>query len=238
MAAQGAHILDVGGESTRPFADPVPAEEELARVLPVIKGLGDTDWSAFEGAVDGGPVISVDTYKASVASAALDAGALIVNDVSACRFDPALADVVGERKPGYVLMHSIGKPGEMQIDPRYDDVVDEILAFFEEHVSRLTAKGLPEKNIVLDPGIGFGKLLEHNISILKNIDRFRSFGLPLFMGLSNKSVWGGLLGLEAFERGLATAVATALAAFKGAAVHRVHDVAAARQALTISAALA
>lgn len=229
LARQGAHILDVGGESTRPYADYVSGEEELARVVPVIRELAGSDLEA---------VLSVDTYKARVAAEALDAGADIVNDVSAFRFEPELLDVIGQYKPGYVLMHSLGRPEDMQDEPQYDDVVGEIMAFFEERLEKLSKVGLPENRIVLDPGIGFGKSLEHNLTILKEISRFEGLGLPLYMGLSNKSLWQGLLGLEAGERGNATQAATAILAARGVPIHRVHDVQLSMQTLTIAREMA
>ncbi|MDD3311500.1 dihydropteroate synthase [Pseudodesulfovibrio sp.] len=224
LAAQGADILDVGGESTRPYAPPVSEAEELARVVPVIRELA--------GAATG-CALSVDTYKAGVAAAALEAGADIVNDVSAFAFEPELLDVVAQYKPGYVLMHSLGRPEEMQNAPCYGDVVGEIMAFFEERITVLIKAGLPEDRIVLDPGVGFGKLLKHNLEILRGIERFRSLGLPVYMGLSNKTVWQGLLGLAVSERGNATQIGTALTAARGAFIHRVHDVKLTRQTLTI-----
>ena len=224
LAGEGADVLDVGGESTRPYADEVSEAEELDRVIPVIRGLAEAGT---------GCSLSVDTYKAVVAARALEAGADIVNDVSACAFEPELLDVLGQYRPGYVLMHSLGRPGDMQKAPAYDDVVGEILAFFEEKLALLTRAGLPEDRIVLDPGVGFGKTLEHNLEILRSVARFRSLGLPVYMGLSNKSVWQGLLGLAVGERGNATQAATALTAAAGAFVHRVHDVKLTRQTLTI-----
>ncbi len=234
LADAGAHILDVGGESTRPGAVPVYLQDELDRVLPVIEGLvglGDKESENILGAC---PVVSVDTYKAGVAAAALDAGAAIVNDVSGCRFDPELMDVVADKKPGYVLMHTLNRPQEMQADPRYDDVVSEIMSFFSERLDALSRAGLPQQRIVLDPGIGFGKTAQHNVTILKNIDRFEEFGLPLYVGLSNKSVWGELLNLELDQRTNATVAATVMTFAKGVFVHRVHDVAAAHQALSVA----
>ena len=260
LAAAGAHILDVGGESTRPGAASVAEAEELARVVPVVSGLvglaglAGQDASGAEalptavtladisaGPASGpviSPVISVDTYKANVAEQALSAGAAIINDISACRFDPGLLDVLAQQRPGYVLMHSLGRPGTMQIDPRYDDVVGEILRFFEERLAVLTRAGLPEANIVLDPGIGFGKLLEHNLAILRGLKRFGALGRPLYVGLSNKSLWGQLLGLEPGQRQTATAVATGLLVARGVLVHRVHNVASAHQAALVALALA
>jgi dihydropteroate synthase len=229
LASQGAHILDVGGESTRPYAETVSAEAEIARVLPVIEGLLASD----ELSGGSAPAISVDTYKAVVAARALDAGAVILNDVSAFSFDPALADVIAQYKPGYVLMHSQGRPGTMQDGPRYADVVDEVMAFFGEKLERLAALGLPGDRIVLDPGIGFGKTLDHNLAILRDIGRFKAFGLPLYMGLSNKALWQGLLGLPVDRRQNATQAATAIMAAKGVPIHRVHEVELTRQTLTI-----
>jgi len=231
LAQQGAQILDIGGESTRPGAQQVPEADELARVVPVIRTLAEHFGSG------SGPVLAVDTYKAKVAAAALDAGAAIVNDVSACRFDPALLDVLAQHKPGYVLMHSQGEPRTMQHSPHYGDVVEDICAFFEERLAVLVAAGVPEANIVLDPGIGFGKLLEHNLAILRGIERFDRLGRPLYMGLSNKSLWGALLGLGQQQRQQATAVATALLVARGVLVHRVHEVALSHQAAQVAAAL-
>jgi len=224
LASEGAHILDIGGESTRPYADEVSEADELARVIPVIEGLMASGTSS---------VVSIDTYKSGVAAKALDAGAVILNDVSAFEFDPGLLDVIGQYKPGYVLMHSLGKPGAMQDAPKYREVVDDIMFFFDKKLAELDKAGLPKDRIVLDPGIGFGKLLEHNLEILRNIDRFKELGLPVYMGLSNKSLWQGLLGLDVGERQNATQVATAVLAAKGVPIHRVHEVKYAQQTLTI-----
>ncbi|WP_018123455.1 dihydropteroate synthase [Desulfovibrio oxyclinae] len=235
LATEGAHILDVGGESTRPYSDRVETDQELARVIPVIRGLAGRTMAGPEG--DFTPIISVDTYKAEVAARSLEAGADIVNDVSAFEFDPELLDVLAQYKPGYVLMHSLGRPEEMQDAPAYDDPVDEIISFFEKKLTILDKAGVPFDRIVLDPGIGFGKLLEHNLAILADTERFLKLGLPVYMGLSNKSLWQGLLGLDVDERQNATQAGTAVTAMKGAAIHRVHEVAAARQTLTIVHAL-
>ena len=228
LAAQGADMLDVGGESTRPGASPVPLDVELKRVVPVIAALAKSLPEV---------PISVDTYKAGCAIAALDAGAAIVNDVSACAFDPELLDVLVERKPGYVLMHTLGRPEVMQRDPHYDNVVEDILAFFEDTLSMLAKAGLPENRVVLDPGLGFGKLPEHNLAILRRLDRFLVLGRPLYIGISNKSLFGALFQLPVGERQLATAVASALCATKGARIHRVHDVASAKTALLLASRL-
>ena len=212
---QGADIVDMGGESTRPFSERVSLEEERNRVLPVLDNIRQELSD---------PLISVDTYKADMARDALEAGASVINDVSACSLDPGLRDVVADYKPGYILMHSKGRPENMQKDPCYDDVIGEIKEFFEQKLKDLTSAGLPEENIVLDPGIGFGKTLEHNLTIMKNVREFLSLGRPLFAGLSNKSVWQKLLGLAPEERGNVTQVATALMAERGVCMHRVHEV--------------
>ncbi|MEL7638919.1 MAG: dihydropteroate synthase [Solidesulfovibrio sp.] len=229
LAAAGADMLDVGGESTRPGAPPVPLDEELRRVVPVIAGLA--------AALPGLP-LAVDTYKAGCAAAALEAGAVAVNDVSACAFDPGLLDVVASYKPGYVLMHSLGRPQTMQDDPRYGDVVEDILAFFEEKLAMLVKAGLPEAHVAVDPGIGFGKRPEHNLAILRHLERFTALGRPVYLGVSNKSVFGAVLQLPVEARDEATAVVGALCAGKGARIHRVHDVTRTALALRLAAALA
>jgi len=229
LAREGADILDVGGESTRPGAAPVANAEEIDRVAPVVATLARAQPDL---------LISVDTYRAGCAAAALDAGAVIVNDVSACVFEPDLLGLVAERRPGYVLMHSQGRPDVMQQAPRYGDVVADILAFFEEKLNLLARAGLPEDHVVLDPGIGFGKLPEHNLAILRRLDRFAVLGRPLYLGLSNKSFFGTLLALPVDQRNQATAVASALCAAKGARIHRVHDVASVKTALRLAASLA
>ncbi len=224
LVKEGADIIDVGGESTRPFSRPVGEEEELTRVLPVVRELR----SSFPEVP-----LSVDTYRSGVAKQALEEGALIINDVSACAFDPGLADVLAEYKPGYVLMHSRGRPEDMQVSPKYEHVLDEIEYFFERKLKSLVKAGLPEENIVLDPGIGFGKTLEHNLQILGGMERFVRLGRPLYIGLSNKSMWEGLLDLPLEKRDVATQVGTVLAAERGASIHRVHDVRSCWQSLTI-----
>ncbi len=221
LASQGADILDVGGESTRPFADKVSVADEISRVIPVIRELARDH------------VVSVDTVKHEVALAALEAGASIINDVSAFSADPALLEVVADVKPGYVLMHSQGSPEKMQIAPHYNNVIEEISVFFKKSLEKLLKAGLPEKNIVIDPGIGFGKTLEHNIEILKNIDVLMELGFPVYMGLSNKSLWGKLLGLEPQDRQNATQAATAVLAARGVSIHRVHEVGLTAQTLRI-----
>ena len=227
LHADGADILDLGAESSRPGARALTPAQELARLMPVLEGLR----RELPGAL-----ISVDTYHAATAAAVLEAGVPIINDISACAFDPALLDVLVQYKPGYVLMHSQGRPDVMQKDPRYDDVRAEVMAFFERELHRLTAAGLPEEHIVLDPGIGFGKTLRHNLELLAHAGDWLAFGRPVLMGLSMKSMFGQLLGLPTPERGCATQVATAMLWEKGLFWHRVHDVAATRRTLTLAAA--
>ncbi len=215
LMGHGADIIDIGGESTRPFSLRIDAETELKRVQPVLENILEKHPDAN---------ISIDTYKASVASECLASGAAIINDVSACRFDHGLLDVLAHFKPGYVLMHSLGDPRTMQNNPKYLDVVREIMAFFDERLNLLVKKGLPESRVVIDPGIGFGKTLVHNLEIMRRIEEFFSLGFPLYLGLSNKSLWGALLKLEPECRGTATQVALTLMAARGVRVHRVHDV--------------
>jgi dihydropteroate synthase len=239
LASQGALILDVGGESTRPGSRPVSVQEELERVLPVVCGLSDVLSSAPSG---GEPskaslAISIDTTKSAVAAQCLQSGAAIVNDVSGGRFDPELLDVLGQFKPGYVLMHAQGSPESMQQNPRYDDIVDEVRLFFEQQMEALGRSGLPEEHVVLDPGIGFGKRLEHNLELLRNIEVFQELGRPILVGVSNKSLWKDLLGLELEERGTVTQVAAALLAARGVQIHRMHDVRATARTLRVEKAL-
>ncbi|MFW5731213.1 MAG: dihydropteroate synthase [Desulfonatronovibrionaceae bacterium] len=222
MLEQGAHIIDLGGESTRPFSQRVDTHEELHRIMPVLEKILENHAQVN---------ISIDTYKARVADVCLQGGALIINDISACRFDPELIHVLAEHQPGYVLMHSRGRPETMQVNPVYDDVVLEIKQFFEERLNFLIGSGLKENRIVLDPGIGFGKTLNHNLEILKRIREFSDFGLPLYIGLSHKSLWDKMFGLDAEQRGTITQVGTALAASAGVSIHRVHDPGAATRTL-------
>ncbi len=229
---QGAHVLDIGGESTRPYALPVAPGEELRRVLPVLRAARALPPSSFRAS----PVLSVDTRSAATAVAVLAEGAHIINDVSGCA-DPAMPDVLSQHKPGYVLMHSQGAPEHMQDNPRYADIVGELLDFFTRAMSRLTAAGLPEEHILLDPGIGFGKRLEHNLAILRALPRLLNLGRPLLLGISNKSLFNDLLGLPPNKRGAATQTLTALAYAQGVAFHRVHDAQGAREALNIAHAL-
>lgn len=224
----GADIIDLGAESTRPGAAPLEPVEEWGRLSPVLERIRQVCPDA---------TLSVDTRNASTASLALQAGCAIINDVSACRHDPGLIDVLAQFKPGYVLMHARGEPQTMQIAPAYANVVAEIMAFFEHWLKRLTAAGLPENRIVLDPGIGFGKTLDHNLAILAHLEDFLGFGRPLLLGISMKGLFGKLLGLGPNERGEATAIASALLFAKGATWHRVHEVKRVRTALSLAQAL-
>ena len=226
LAAAGAEILDVGGESTRPGAEVVPVEEELQRVVPVIRGLADLECR-----------ISVDTSKAPVAAAALDAGAEIVNDVTALRGDPEMAALCAERGATVVLMHMLGDPRTMQDDPRYDDVVAEVKAFLAERLEAATAAGIAEERIWLDPGIGFGKTGAHNMELLRRLGELREFARPLVIGTSRKSFIGRVDGSAAGERLGGTIASSILAAAEGAEVLRVHDVAEMRQALSVATAI-
>src|SRR5918998_6203375 len=227
LAAEGAEVLDVGGESTRPGAEPVPAPEELRRVLPVVEGLA---------ASDTGARISIDTTKAEVARAALAAGASIVNDVSAFRFEPELAGLVAESGAGCCLMHMQGEPRTMQADPRYDEVVSDVKAFLEERLAFAVDEGVPEERVWLDPGIGFGKTLEHNLELLARLDEIVALGRPLVSGTSRKSFLGRLTGREAGERLPGTIATNVLALAAGASVFRVHDVGAVADALALARA--
>ena len=226
LIAEGADILDIGGESSRPYAQPVSLAEELARTIPVIR----------EVRARHGVPISIDTTKAEVARQALQAGANIVNDISAMRKEPEILEVAAEFQAPLIIMHMQGSPEDMQDRPAYDNVVDEILAFFEERIRWVTGCGIPEEKITIDPGIGFGKTVAHNLTIIKHLDRFRKFGLPVLLGHSRKNFLGVLTGLDADRRGLPTAVVSALAAGQ-ADIIRVHDVAETRAALQVAEAL-
>ena len=227
LLEQGADILDLGAESSRPGAAELPPDEEIQRLAPVLMGLRhQAPWAT----------VSVDTYHAATAAAVLEQGAVIINDISACAFDPGLLDVLVQYKPGYVLMHSQGRPQTMQHNPRYEDVRREVREFFERNLARLVRAGLPEDRIVLDPGIGFGKTLAHNLELLAHPEDWLGFGRPVLRALSMKSVFGGLLSLPPARRGAATVAATALLRARGVFWHRVHHVADARQALAVATA--
>ena len=225
LVSEGAAILDVGGESTRPGADPVTEEEELRRVVPVVERLAT------------GSRVSIDTTKVAVARAALEAGATIVNDVSALRFDPGMAALVAETGAGCCLMHMLGEPRTMQEDPRYDDVVSEVKAFLEERLAFAVAEGIDEERVWLDPGIGFGKTVEHNLELLRRLGEIVAIGRPVVVGTSRKSFLGKLAGGRDEGQRLPGTIATnVLALERGASVFRVHDVAQNADALAVAAA--
>ena len=239
LVAQGADILDVGGESTRPGAEPVSANEELRRVLPVLDGIA----AAGEA---GGAQISIDTSKADVARAAIAAGASIVNDVTALRGDPEMAGLIAESGVECCLMHMLGEPRTMQRPggPRYDDVVDDVRAFLEERLDFAVRAGVGEERVMLDPGIGFGKTVAHNLELLDRLDELTTLGRPLVVGTSRKSFLGRILADDAGEaeplatelRLPGTIATNVLALERGARVFRVHDVAPVRAALAVAAA--
>ncbi len=227
MAEAGADIIDIGGESTRPFAKPVPLEEELSRVIPVIE--------LIRKHLD--LPISIDTYKAKVAEEALLAGADIVNDISALRFDPQMVKVCARYGAPVILMHMKGTPQTMQIDPRYEDVLEEVKVFFEERIAFAEENGVERQKLIIDPGLGFGKRFEDNLRLIKHVDYFRGLRLPLMLGPSRKSFLGQIVGKEASERDAATAATVAYAALKGVDLVRVHNVSFARDVISVMEAL-
>jgi dihydropteroate synthase len=227
LEREGAAILDIGGESTRPGAEPVGAAEELRRVVPVLEGL-HTAGSRAE--------LSIDTAKAVVAREAIAAGATLVNDVTALRGDPDMAAAIAQHGVECCLMHMQGTPRTMQADPHYDDVVDEVKAFLHERVEHAIAAGIAESRILLDPGIGFGKTTAHNLELLARLDELLALGRPLLIGTSRKSFLGAITGREVDDRLAATIASNVLAYARGARLFRVHDVAPLRDALAIAAA--
>ncbi len=226
LVEDGADILDVGGESTRPGAEAVEAEVELARTEPVVSDLAAL-----------GHTVSIDTSKLAVAAAALDAGAAIVNDVTALRADPEIGALCAEHGAGVVLMHMQGSPRTMQDDPTYDDVVDDVRAFLAERIEAALAAGVDEERIWVDPGIGFGKTLAHNLELLRRLGELRELGRPIVIGTSRKSFIGKVDGSDAGDRIGGTIASSILAAAEGADVLRVHDVAEVSQAATVAAAI-
>jgi dihydropteroate synthase len=237
LVSEGADIIDVGGESTRPGATPVAAEEELRRVIPVLVGLAAAGLTA---------QISIDTYKASVAREALAAGASLVNDVSALRADPEMAAVVAQSGADCCLMHMLGEPATMQRagGPKYTDVVDEVKAFLQERLEFAVGEGIARERILLDPGIGFGKTVEHNLELLRRLPELQTLGAPIVIGTSRKGFLGRIIARAAGQSGPAdvadrlagTIASNVLAYERGASVFRVHEVAAVREALAVTAA--
>ena len=249
LVEQGAHILDVGGESTRPGAEPVAADEELRRVLPVLEGIAAADLDV---------QVSIDTSKAEVARAAIAAGAVIVNDVTALRGDPAMVATIAESGVGCCLMHMLGEPRTMQREPRYGDVVDDVKAFLEERLGFAVGNGVREERVMLDPGIGFGKTTAHNLELLARLGELVALGRPVVVGTSRKTFLGRIVAesagasepvdaagrlpgpvatnVDAAGRLPGTIATNVLALERGASVFRVHDVAAVRDALAVAAA--
>jgi dihydropteroate synthase len=229
MLDEGAQIIDVGGESTRPGSDPVSPEEEVRRVVPVIQRITTERPDA---------IVSIDTYRAGIAEAALEAGARVVNDVSALRSDPRMSKVVAGARCPIILMHMLGEPKTMQRDPRYDDVVREVREFLAERAEHAVAAGVEEENIILDPGIGFGKTLAHNLALLRHLDSLVELGFPVLVGASRKSFIGKITGVEeAKERVFGTVAANVIACERGATFFRGHDVRENWEALTVARAV-
>jgi dihydropteroate synthase len=214
LVADGADIVDVGGESTRPGSRPVPAAEEIGRILPVIEGLRKQTQA----------LLSIDSTKAAVAQAALDAGADIVNDTSAFRFDPAMPGVVARAGAGVVLMHMQGTPLTMQNAPHYDDLLGEIVTFLSDRIRVAEAAGIPRERVIVDPGLGFGKTVGHNLELLRRQDVFNALGRPLLLGFSRKAFLGAILDLPPGERLEGTIAAAVLSVERGVHILRVHDV--------------
>jgi dihydropteroate synthase len=229
MLDEGAHIIDLGGESTRPGSDPVSPEEELRRVLPVVRGILESRPET---------KISIDTYRASTAEAALDAGARVVNDVTALRGDSRMAGLVAERGCPVVLMHMLGEPKSMQRDPRYENVVREVRDFLVSRVEYAISAGVREENVILDPGIGFGKTLRHNLELLNGLNVFVELGFFVLVGASRKSFLGKILGSDATgDRLFGTVASNVIAYERGATLFRVHDIRANKEALEVAAAV-
>ena len=229
LVAEGADIIDVGGESTRPNAEAVPDEEERRRVLPVIRELAKRT---------GTVPISIDTMKPGVALAAMEAGAAMVNDVAANRSDPEMWRIVAEAGAAYVAMHMLGTPQTMQLDPRYRDVVGEVGEFFADRLALLKEHGIGQEQVILDPGFGFGKTLEHNLELLAGLGQFRTYQRPLLIGASRKAFVGRITGVkESADRSAGSLACACAAVSAGAQMIRTHDVAATRQALRMMEAI-
>jgi len=227
MVDEGADIIDIGAESTRPGAQPVSRDEEIARVVPVIKAVAEKV-----------PVpISVDTYKAQVALRAYEAGARIINDISALRSDPGMVEVIKDTGCTVILMHMQGNPRTMQTLPYYRNVVEDILAFLKARVTFAVEHGINKERIIVDPGIGFGKTLEHNLALVRDCGRFHETGCPVLMGVSRKSLIEKITGAPVDERLWGTAAITAYCVIKGIELHRIHDVKAIRQVCDVAASI-
>lgn len=234
MVCDGAHIIDLGAESTRPGAEDIGAAKEMRRLIPVLeKTLLFRDALVGSEADGGAPpdyppfAVSIDTFRAETAALALSMGVDIINDVSGGTFEPEMAEVLADYKPGYVLGHSPSRPADMQVNPRYNNVVEDLLQYFDERMSALVKAGLPESRICLDPCIGFGKTVEHSLAIMASTERFASLGRPLYYGISRKSFLGCVTGYPKEDRDMHTQVAISFLARQGVHIHRVHDVRAA-----------
>jgi dihydropteroate synthase len=228
MVEQGADIIDIGGESTRPYSDPTSLDEELDRVLPVIEGIKKHS----------DILLSVDTYKAAVAREAVALGADIINDISGLSFDPVMASVVAESGVPVVIMHMKGTPGDMQVDPHYDDVIGEIRAFFNERTAFAVSRGVDAQNIIVDPGIGFGKRLQDNLAIIRDLPLLKDQGRSLLIGTSMKAFIGRIMGTEDPEERIeGTLASVAISLWNGADIVRVHDVARTRKVVQFMQAL-
>ena len=224
MVEEGANIIDIGGESTRPGAEAVQLEEELSRTIPIIEAIR----------LKSDCLISIDTYKSKVAKAALDAGADMVNDISGLTFDHNMASLVAERNVPVIIMHIKGKPGDMQKNPNYDNLIKEIKAFFEVQIAIAKKAGIDSGNIILDPGIGFGKRLEDNFEIIRELGQISTMGYPVLLGPSRKSFIGFTLDLPIEERIEGTLASITAGVINGARIVRVHDIRATRRTLTIT----
>ncbi len=227
LAEQGADIIDIGGESTRPGAEPVPFEEEQRRVLPVIRGLRKKIET----------LISIDTSKSGIARAALEEGADIINDISALRFDPGMAALAAERDVPVILMHMKGTPKTMQAAPSYEDVVEEVKNFLRERMEDALHHGIRREKIILDPGIGFGKRFEDNLVLIRNLRTLARLGRPILVGVSRKSFIGRILGLQPRERLEGTIASAVMSIVHGASILRVHDVGPLRKAVLVAEAI-
>lgn len=223
LAAAGADILDIGGESTRPFSEPVPLQEELQRVIPLIQAIRRHSDIP----------ISIDTYKAAVAQAALAAGANLINDISALRFDPLMVQVAAAANVPVVLMHMQGEPRNMQLAPHYDNLIAEVKTFLAERRNYALAHGIARHNIILDVGIGFGKNLTHNLELIRRLHEFHDLGCPLLLGVSRKAFIGSLLNAPVTERDIGTLGAIAVGLIRGAQIIRTHNVHLAKQLITV-----
>jgi dihydropteroate synthase len=221
MAEEGADIIDVGGESSRPGSDPLPLDEELKRVIPVIEGLA----SRLE------IPLSVDTYKSQVAERAIEAGAQMINDISGLRFDPQVPAVAARFDTPLIIMHIKGSPKTMQQNPSYEDLMGEIIAYLREGIEKAERGGVDPHQVIVDPGIGFGKRVQDNLVIINRLDELNTLGRPLLIGTSRKSFIGALLGAEVHQRGVGTLATVAVSVLKGAHIVRVHDVAPMKQAV-------